>query len=50
MKGIKTRIVALSLIAIIAVLLVAGRLYLPYWVTDYLNTQIAALDGYGGSI
>mgnify|MGYP006287602217 CR=1 FL=1 len=50
MRGIKTGSVALGVIAIIAILLVAGRLYLPYWVTDYLNARIAELDGYDGSL
>ncbi|RRQ24235.1 DUF748 domain-containing protein [Guyparkeria sp. SCN-R1] len=50
MKGIKKRSVAFGLIAVIVVLLILGRAYLPYWVTDYLNTQIAALDGYAGSL
>ncbi len=50
MNGIKKRSVALSLIAVIVVLLIVGRAYLPYWVTDYLNAQITALNGYGGSI
>ena len=30
--------------------LIGARLYLPYWATDYVNRQIAALHGYGGSI
>ena len=36
-------------IAFIALLSV-GRLYLPYIVKDYVNKQIAALDGYSGSV
>lgn len=39
----------LSLIALVIIL--AGiRVYLPYWVTGYVNRQIAALDGYNGSV
>lgn len=37
-------------LAVLLVLGIGGRLYLPYWVTDYVNRQIAALDGYRGSI
>ncbi|MFO7808791.1 MAG: DUF748 domain-containing protein [Guyparkeria sp.] len=50
MKGIKKRRMALGLIAVIVVLLIAGSVYLPHWVTDYLNTEIAALDGYDESV
>ncbi|MDF2368220.1 DUF748 domain-containing protein [Sneathiella sp.] len=34
----------------IALLLIAGRLYLPYWVKDYVNTQIGLLDDYSGGV
>lgn len=37
-------------LAVLLVLGIGGRLYLPFWVTDYVNRQIAALDGYRGSI
>lgn len=30
--------------------LIGGRIYLPYWVTDYVNHKIDALDGYSGSV
>lgn len=50
MKGIRIGTTTLAVIAVIVAALVAARMYLPYWVKDYLNNEIAALDGYGGSI
>lgn len=32
------------------VALVAGRIYLPYWVTDYVNKTLDNIPGYTGSI
>lgn len=37
-------------LALIIVLLVGARIYLPYWVTDYVNRVIDDIDGYSGSI
>lgn len=37
-------------LAALAVVLVAGRIYLPFWVTDYVNKQISQLEGYSGKI
>lgn len=37
-------------LALLAAVLIGARLYLPFWVTDYVNKQIAQLDGYRGSI
>lgn len=34
----------------VAFILIAGRLYLPYWVKDYVNQKISELDGHGGGI
>lgn len=42
--------IGLVSIVLLAVALVGARIYLPYWVTDYVNARIAELDGYGGSI
>lgn len=39
-----------GIIVVVILLLIGGRLYLPYWVTDYVNRKIAALDGYSGSV
>lgn len=44
------RRIALIALAVLIVALVGGRIYLPYWVTDYVNRKIDALDGYGGSV
>ena len=48
--GIRTKKWFAVVLFLIAVLLIGGRVYLPYWVTDYVNRKIAALDGYSGSI
>jgi hypothetical protein len=40
----------LGLCIVIVLGLIGVRLYLPYWLTDYVNRQIAQLDGYGGSV
>jgi len=37
-------------LVVILLILVGGRIYLPYGVTDYVNKQIAALDGYTGQV
>jgi len=34
----------------LAILLVAGRLALPYFVLDYINERLVALDGYDGHV
>lgn len=34
----------------IAVLLIAGRIYLPYWVKDYANKTLNNIEGYRGSV
>lgn len=41
---------SIGIIMAIALLLIAGRLYLPYWVKDYVNTQISLLDDYSGGV
>lgn len=41
---------ALISIVILAGVLIAIRAYLPIWVKDYVNQQIAELDGYSGGI
>lgn len=40
----------LVFLLLVALALGAGRLYLPYWAKGYVNRQIAALHGYGGSV
>ena len=44
------RTAVIGTILVVVALLIAGRLYLPYWVKDYVNTQIAGLDEYSGGI
>lgn len=44
------RNIILATIIVLAAGLIAARLYLPYWVTAYVNRQIDDLDGYGGSV
>ncbi len=38
------------LICLVAVVLIGGRLYLPHWLKDYVNEQIATLENYEGGI
>lgn len=35
---------------IILILLIAGRIYLPYWVKDYVNEVLADIPGYYGQV
>ena len=35
---------------LILLMLIAGRIYLPYWLTGYVNKQLNALDGYSGQV
>jgi hypothetical protein len=44
------RYVLLGSVIFLVVGLIGARIYLPYWVTDYVNREIDALDGYSGSI
>lgn len=50
MKHHKKRKVLLGIIIILAVALIGGRIYLPYYLKDYVNAEIAKLDGYGGQV
>lgn len=34
----------------VLVILVVGRIYLPYWAKDYVNTTLNNIDGYRGSV
>lgn len=47
-KTLRYALIALAVVLVAA--LVGARIYLPYWLTDYVNRQIAALDGYGGRV
>jgi hypothetical protein len=49
MRHKKTKIF-LSVIIVLALALIGARVYLPYWVTDYVNKEINKLDGYSGSV
>ena len=48
--GYKKIKMSFGILIILAVALIGARLYLPYWVTDYVNKEISELDGYGGSV
>ena len=41
---------SLKIIIIVVVVLVGARIYLPYWVTDYVNKVLDDVPGYSGSI
>lgn len=40
----------IGIIAFIALALIAGRIYLPIWATDYVNKTLDNIPGYTGSI
>lgn len=44
------RNIAIGFVVIIALALVGGRIYLPVWLTDYVNRQINGLEGYDGGV
>lgn len=44
------RVFLIAFAVLLIVGLIGARIYLPYWVTDYVNREIDALDGYSGSI
>lgn len=40
----------LGIAAFLIIALIAGRIYLPFWVTDYVNKTLDNIPGYSGSI
>lgn len=40
----------LGLFVILVAGLTGARIYLPYWLTDYVNREIGRLEGYSGSV
>jgi hypothetical protein len=44
------RKIAIGTALILILALIGARVYLPYWVTDYVNRQINDIKGYSGSI
>ncbi len=42
--------IVVGVLVFVAVVLIAARIYLPYWVTDYVNKTIDNIPGYTGSI
>lgn len=44
------RRISIALVASITIILIGARLYLPYWVKDYVNQRLDELKGYHGSI
>lgn len=52
MAGRKKKIakITLGIILVLGAALLGARIYLPFWLRDYINREIEALDGYGGSI
>ncbi len=39
-----------GVLVVVIVLLIAGRVYLPYWLTDYVNHTLNKIDGYEGYV
>lgn len=42
--------ILIVLVIMVVIGLIGGRIYLPYWVKNYVNRQIEKLDGYDGQI
>ncbi|MEX1035919.1 MAG: DUF748 domain-containing protein [Sneathiella sp.] len=42
--------ITIAAVIVVITLLVVGRMYLPFWVKDYVNTQIAGLGDHRGGI
>ena len=38
------------ILLVLVILLLAARLYLPFWLKDYVNEKLNAMDGYRGSV
>lgn len=49
MKKSRLKGIGFSVIILFS-LLIGLRLYLPYWVTDYVNKTLSNIEGYQGSI
>lgn len=41
---------ALWIFLVLIIIVLAARLYLPYWLKDYVNAKLNAMDGYRGSV
>ncbi|MBL3657573.1 DUF748 domain-containing protein [Fulvivirga sediminis] len=41
---------SLKVLLVVLVLLIGGRIYLPFWITDYVNKVLDEVTGYSGSI
>lgn len=46
----KKRYLGYGLVALILLLVIGGRIYLPYWLKDYVNRTLDSIDGYSGSV
>lgn len=44
------RNMAVGFLIVLAIALIGGRIYLPYYVTDYANKTLANIPGYTGSV
>lgn len=49
-KRSKWRNIFIGLIILIVVGLIAGRIYLPIWLKDYVNKELGAMEAYKGSV
>lgn len=49
MKKSKIKKIGLAALVFLSIL-IGARLYLPFWVTDYVNKTLSEIDGYQGSI
>lgn len=46
----RRRKIILGIVVILVAALIAGRIYLPFWLTDYVNNVLNNIKGYKGSI
>ncbi|MGE4312972.1 MAG: DUF748 domain-containing protein [Pseudobdellovibrionaceae bacterium] len=44
------KVIGLTVLVLLFTALIAGRLYLPYWLKDYVNETLDNIDGYSGSV
>lgn len=49
-KHRRTRKIALAIFLFVCIGLLGARIYLPYWLTDYVNKTLDNIPGYTGSI
>ena len=49
-EQMKKRHIAYGTVVVVLALVIGGRIYLPYWLQDYVNSTLDNIDGYSGSV